>query len=572
MAKSRGATVVSKQPGEAVEAKTTSAVLMLVATAIMLPLIFPPFYCFFLAPVALVPLCVCVLRRPMRKRYLFFYYLAGVGFFLPNLYWLASITLPGYMLLALYLGLYFPLFAFGLHRLTVGLRMPATFAVPLAWTAVEYARCTFLEGGFPWFMLGNSFAQAPVLIQIADIFGVWGVTFLIGMMNGLVVDVLRLPLRKEGKFSPVLRRLITLTGGVVALTVIYGMYRLGEKTTTVGPRVAVIQEDIPQRVKDDPKTYGETFQKHVALTKQAAAMMPRPDLIAWPETMVPEPINRELLHYPEAGLTTEGKEFLERIRKCDAELQELSTSLGVHLLVGSAGLIPGDSGHNIRQNISVLYIPGVGQADEYYAKVHLVPFGEYIPFRGLPWVGKYMVNISPYGFDYSNTPGRVWTRFRMARSVSAATPEGGVARDTRIFTFGTPICFEDTMPEPARRMTAPGFASDGVARKTDFLINVSNDGWFLSAELDQRLQASQLRAVENRVPIARAVNTGNSGFVDSCGRIRKLVAIHTVGTAADDIPLDSRVTVFSKIGDLFPIFCGVLCVLGMGWTFVRPRR
>src|SRR5262249_16408424 len=141
------------------------------------------------------------------------------------------------------------------------------------------------------------------------------------------------------------------------------------------------------------------------------------------------------------------------------------------------------------------------------------------------------------------------------------------------YTFGTPICFEDAMPEPARRLSAPG---DGRS-KASFLINVSNDGWFWPIELDQHLQACQIRAVENRVPIARSVNTGNSGFIHSCGRIVKLVSddrgrsIHVVGTAAIQMPLDRRVSLYSRIGDLLPIVCGIVSAILAGWTFVRPR-
>jgi len=132
------------------------------------------------------------------------------------------------------------------------------------------------------------------------------------------------------------------------------------------------------------------------------------------------------------------------------------------------------------------------------------------------------------------------------------------------------------MPEPAREMTSPT-ARDGGGRKTDFLLNVSNDGWFAPAELDQHLQACQIRAVENRVPIARSVNTGNSGFIDSDGRIVKLVtgpggrSVGAVGTAAMEMQIDSRVTVFSRIGDLLPIVCGIALAVLVGWTIARPR-
>jgi len=216
-----------------------------------------------------------------------------------------------------------------------------------------------------------------------------------------------------------------------------------------------------------------------------------------------------------------------------------------------------------------------------YSKRHLVPFGEYIPFRGVPLLNRLMLWFSPVDYDYSNTPGADWTRFRLtvsSRSVDTASTQ--IISNTRFYEFGTPICFEDLMPEPAREMARATEASapGGGRRKADFLINVSNDGWFASVELDQHLQACQLRAVENRIPIARSVNTGNSGFIDSNGRIVKLVrdpagnSLGAVGTESWVIPIDARKSFFSRIGDLFPIICGILATLLVGWTLVRPRR
>jgi apolipoprotein N-acyltransferase len=160
---------------------------------------------------------------------------------------------------------------------------------------------------------------------------------------------------------------------------------------------------------------------------------------------------------------------------------------------------------------------------------------------------------------------------RGAQSEAGVHPAGGM----ETYSFSTPICFEDAMPEPARMMTAP---QEHGGRKADFLVNVSNDGWFHAVELDQHLQACQLRAVENRVSIARSVNTGNSGFIDSNGRIIKLVSdsngrsIGVVGFESMVMPVDTRVTIYSRIGDLFPIVCGIVATLLTGWTFVRPRR
>lgn len=499
------------------------------------------------------------------------YYGLGVAFFLPNLFWLGQVTIFGLIALALYLAIYFPLFAWGLQRMVVQFRMPATVAVPVMWTAVEYFRATFVQGGFPWFLLGNSLAPVPLLIQTADLLGVWGLTFFIAMLNGFVIDLLRLPRERKGRFNPVIGWLFAGNVCVIAFVLVYGVFRMNQRTITAGPRVAVIQENVPQQLKEsgDPDVL---FFKHVDLTKIAAEAVPKPDLIVWPETMVPLYGNREFQQAAtKAFAKFDHPDYWPMARDRSIEywtyLANLSDHYHIPLLLGTGSLDPRTTyNDSIKQNRTVLLIPGAGVVES-YAKIHLVPFGEYIPFLSLPIVGKYMIYLSPNEdhADYSLTPGNRWTRF-----VLPVSGEGGARRT---FSFATPICFEDTMPGPPRMMSVDG------ETKTDFLVNVSNDGWFHAVELDQHLEADQLRAVENRIAIARSVNTGDSGFVDSNGRIAGLVtdagtglSTGAVGTLAMVMPVDSRVSVFSRVGDLLPLVCGVVGTLVIGWTYVRPRR
>ena len=574
--------------------------MLLAATVVMLLLLFPPFYCFFLAPVALVPLCVCIVRRNLRWRNLLYYWATGAAFFLVGLIWLAQVDVLGYTALSLYVGLYFALFAVGMRQLVVEMRLPATVAVPLVWTGVEYIRSTFVQGGFPWFMLGNCLTPWPVLIQAADLFGVWGLSFFLAMINGLVVDVLRLPLwqgvpsratgarARKGRFSPVIGRLLTAVGVVVILEMGYGVFRLSQHTTKPGPRVAVIQENIPQSVKMSGEHGDEIFFKHLKLTQMAAAANPKPDLIAWPETMLPGFGNVEFLQASDKKLLAMDHGAFWANRRDHSRfymdtLGDLCDQVNVPLLIGASSFEPRTNySDSPKQNRTELLAPHVAHPVDYYAKVHLVPFGEYLPFRTLPVLGKYMIHLSPVeGEDFSNVPGKGFKRFALPVSEYGANPEPdgaslppGVLEKAQ-YTFGTPICYEDVMPYPSREMTAPQFAN---GRKADFLINVSNDGWFQAVELDQHLEACQLRAVENRVPIARSVNTGNSGFIDSNGRIVKLVvdsqgnSAGAVGTDSWVMAVDSRVTFYSVIGDLFPIICGIMSAVLVGWTLVRPRR
>ncbi len=215
------------------------------------------------------------------------------------------------------------------------------------------------------------------------------------------------------------------------------------------------------------------------------------------------------------------------------------------------------------QNLAIAYAPGSGQQPGIYAKRHLVPFGEFVPFKdSWPWLHKVLQGFTPYpDREYGVAAGEEWFRFHMMTS------------DGHTYNFGTPICYEDTMPEPSRCFVDP----INGKKQVDFLLSISNDGWYRSlAELDQHLQLDQLRAVENRISFARAVNGGNSGFVDPNGRIIATVQTNPTfggdGYAVQRVPIDSRISLYSRIGDIFPMLCGILCVVAIGWSIVRPRR
>jgi apolipoprotein N-acyltransferase len=141
--------------------------------------------------------------------------------------------------------------------------------------------------------------------------------------------------------------------------------------------------------------------------------------------------------------------------------------------------------------------------------------------------------------------------------------------------FVTPICFEDIDGPMVQKMFAPTEA--GGSKRAQFIVNVTNDGWFRGGENSQHLQASIFRAIENRAPIARSVNTGISGFVDSMGRPSDLIAAQTEGTAWEQLRLDSRTTLYTRIGDVFAYLCasvtGILLVIGLsGWIIGRFGR
>jgi apolipoprotein N-acyltransferase len=186
----------------------------------------------------------------------------------------------------------------------------------------------------------------------------------------------------------------------------------------------------------------------------------------------------------------------------------------------------------LKFNSAILFRPGL--SNQYYHKLHLVPFGEYVPLlKTFPW----LIRLTPYRgtrlhfLDHGKEP--TWF-------------------DLGPYRLATVICFEDTLPHVVRQF----FAEIPDKRQPDVLVNLSNDGWFKStSEHEMHLAASVFRCVENRVPLARAVNTGISAVVDGNGRIIKTLGKLQRGVLIDTVPLDSRVSFYSQWGDWLGLFC-----------------
>ncbi len=541
----------------------TFAALILAADT-MLWLAFPPLGVWPLALFALAPLSLAVLGRTFRKGAWLLIWSAGIVYFLVASSWLIPVTVGGYIGLSIYMGFYFPVFALLLRMWVFKLKIPPTLAVPLAFTAAEYVRSTLMSG-FSWFMVGTALAANKPLLQCADLFGVSGLTFLCGLTAGALVELLH---RGDDPKSPQSRRIPVrpiLALVLLALATVYGGYRLTQPhVLSPGPLVAVIESRIPQSLKDNqtPADEQAMFDRFVAQSQKALRSHPGINLIAWPETMVPGDLNRSWLAMAaDDFLPGHGRGELSRDHGYAKALAALARRSGASLLVGSGGIHFGPDGRPDKlQNIAVYFTPQHGLTGHPYAKHHLVPFGEYIPFQQAGSLfHKWLMYLTPYGPQgaYSLTPGKKWRRFSLH-----------VRRHH--WKFGTPICYEDAMPHPCRMFARPRNGKKGV----NFLVSISNDGWYASrAELLQHLQLTEVRAVENRVSIARSVNGGDSAIINSDGSIIKRVRApaggwkHQVqGYAVARLPLDSRITLFDRIGDLpvrALVLLNLLAVLGV---------
>ena len=580
--------------------------------------IFPPRCVWPLAFIGLVPwaLAVCRIHRPWVAHWGSF--LFGWIFFLWNLSWLWPVTGLGYAALAFYLGLYWTLTAWALRT---GRRagISLVWTLPLVWVGCEYLR-GWVMTGFPWLYISHAFYKQLIFIQVSDLVGAYGVTFIVALVNGALIEwglyLWHCP-------SEPRRRKPVLIGSVAAVLLLignyaYGWYRLNEAEFSDGPRVAVIQEDFPLH---STPPYSEhqfvVFSHYLAMAAEAA--VEKPDLVVFPETVwgstqnidfvreelqAPEEVSADTWQYGKlcnnataafargdyAGVNQVIARF-ERSLNSQAsseqdkyQLPRLPAEGGppVTLVCGSVSLDISPEQAYPRQerfNSALVYDADGQQRRERYDKIHLVPFGEFVPFRNtrvlgidLHWLYRLLNRLSPFSYggtiEYSLTPGRQLTVFNLE-----------IGDDT--YRFGTPICYEDTVPYLPRR-----YVQQGGQRRVDFLVNISNDGWFLhSDELPQHLAICTFRAIENRIGIARSVNTGISGFIDPNGKIYSLVEeqnrTHGPGLAGyrvDTIKIDQRSTIYGRTGDWFAMLC-VLCTAALWggaivtrWVFALQKR
>jgi apolipoprotein N-acyltransferase len=560
--------------------------LLALTTGVLLWLCYFPVAWGWLAWFALVPFLALV-RSPARPRIL---YLSA---------WLGGLVCDGlatqwlrvadprmvftWIFVAAYGALYFPLGLYLIRFLDRRTSAPLVLTAPIVWTALEFFRSTFLTG-FSWYFLGHTQHTFLALIQIADLTGAYGVSFLVAAVNALLFEVLW---RRRGfrtwlsgrEVSPRGGRIGLLVQGLAVLaaligTTVYGVWRLSQDRLTPGPRLALVQGNLDQRIRNDSAVTAEAA-RHVAnhfigLSDLAAHY--RPDLIVWPETSYPD----DWVEEADGAPTEHSRETARR----------MAARWRTNVLVGINSANLDEEGRRRRYNSAILIERG-GQAGGRYDKIHRVPFGEYVPLRDwLPW----MNTFAPYDFDYSVWPGQEHTRFPLT---DPATRQSA--------TFGVLICYEDTDAEVAR-----AYGGGDGRPPADFLLNISNDGWFDgTSEHDEHLAICRFRAVECRRSVARSVNMGISAVIDSNGRVLQPEALPLPGASAGTedhvwmvpmqcrgvtelplsrwheykkvsgvllavIPLDDRVSFYARAGDWLPWACWL--AIGAAFVVAVVRR
>ena len=535
-------------------------------SAILLFLSFPNANLFPFAWIALVPFFVAVTRASDWKSTFWIGYLTGFLFFaglLPAialLYPYANIfaTLVAYVLLVGYIGLYFAVFSVLMRA--VPRRSGILFPVAAAciWTALEWVR-SWMITGFPWGSIGYSQWNNLIGIQVTSLVGVHGISFVIVLFNAGVATVIcnRHRWRQE---IPALILPLVLTLFCFG----YGAFQLqdavpidkapdtvsDESTETL--KVALVPGNIPQLEKWDLRQFPRILQRYIQLTHKAS--QENPDLIVWPETVIRG-----------EALTGKWPTYYRRF-------SQMLHDIAIPILIGTANegdkidtaigefSTPTKDGQRAEVKIynRVLSIAPDGKIRGGYAKMHLVPFGEYVP----------LVNLLP-DFIPNFIQFKPFTHGKSVNLLPVFIVKDKA--DDQKIEVGASICFESVFPDEFRRPVKNGAQVMGI---------FTNDAWFKGTAFPElHLSMAPFRAIENRIAVFRCANGGFTCVVDRFGRIT--TPLITPNTAQElliaPVPLlsssERKQTLYTRYGDWFPILCALICVGWFGSQIVfRFRR
>ena len=482
---------------------------LVLAGGLLFALSYPPFHLILPSFTCLVPAVWLLVtsaddERPLRRRLVqgFWFGLATNGMVL---YWIVvalwhftPLAAAGYAATIVILGMYGAAL-FGV----VGWIVPRTklsllIVLPIGWTALEWWIGHQGDVRFPWLGLGTSLTGYPILVQIADIVGARGVTFLLVLANtALALAWLR---RRE---SRAIRPVIAVGAGVVA-ALGYGALRARTITPRPVGTIALVQPNVGFSERWVEEKQLENFRDLLALS-QAAIDSSAPDLVIWPEAVVPS-----FYHRP----------------RWEQAISAHVRAAATPILVGSTDYVPYETGSLDHWNAAFLFDRNGSRAgNPPYHKRYLVPIVERVPF------------VNPGWFDLPFFGG-------------FSVGEPGVLYDAGLGPFGVLICYESAFEDMTRRYRAMG---------ADFVVNITNDAWFGETSAPyQHFAHLVMRAIENRVGIARAGNSGISGFVDPLGRAYGLTPLNRRLHTADVLVTSDTVPLYTRLGD----WVGLLSLVG----------
>lgn len=427
-----------------------------------------------------------------------------------SLYWIyVTLHFHGHInpLFSVFITLLLP-FAMGLQTapfFVIGRFLSQRFAVsflvfaPLSLCAAEYLRNFFIFGGFPWSNAAYAIGRIDELVQMASLVGVFGLVFFAGVVNSLFCYAY--VKRKE-------KSAWAFGGGAVFLVVIafvFGYARLeaGSKEFAPSVRVALVQGDIPQEIKNAARLHTqEIFDIYLDLHRKAIAE--GAELVLWPESSYPWIVDEEVT----------------RLR--------ISGQDQVASVIGATAYAELDNEKGFRARNAALFLDYEGRVVKRYDKSHLVPFGEYVPWPMNGVVGKIVPGLGAF------EPGTEFTPVNLSLS------------DSRRILLGATVCYEGIFPEISR-----AYAKNGAT----LLVNLTNDAWFgRSSAPYQHLLMYKMRSVESGLSFLRATNSGISGWFDPFGVLHKPTNLFKRELVVDNVPILTKKTLYVVIGDVVPMF------------------
>ena len=465
---------------------------------------------------ALVPLLIAIRDVTPRQGFLLAM-IAGIVHYIGLLYWLVyTMHTYGYLpiyqsvaflfIMAMYLSIFWGCFGW---FAAAKIHSPSQlWLLPTIWTALEYIR-TYLLTGFPWGFLGHTQYKQIWIIQIADLIGVYGVTFLLVSINISMFMCFAsfLKYRWKGKYIRFRTVFISIlaSGLMVTASFYYGQYRIKAVNQSLkkAPKVkiALIQGNIDQSIKWVKSFQDFTIKRYNRLSH--SSLSDKPQLIVWPETATP-------------FYFTYDKELTQKV-VIGVKKNKAAYLIGSPSVTVKKGLV--------QYYNSAYLIDKNGTTIDKYDKVHLVPFGEYVPLKKyLTFAGKIVEQVGD---------------FRSGKKGN--TLQWGNKK------LGLQICYEIIFPDLSRALVLNG---------ADLLINITNDAWFgATSAAYQHFAMAVFRAVENKRALARSANTGISGFVDPAGRILATTPLYEEKVLTHSASILKKITIYSRFGDIFAIAC-----------------
>ncbi|MBI4503247.1 MAG: apolipoprotein N-acyltransferase [Gemmatimonadetes bacterium] len=495
---------------------------LVIGGALLVCASYPPFHLFVPSFICLVPAVWLIVagaedQRPVRRRLVqgFWFGLLSHGLIL---YWMVialwhftPLSALGYAatitILALWTGILFWFVGWAVQRTP----LPVQLIFPVAWTALEWIIGHQGDIRFPWLGLGTSLTGYPTIVQIADTIGARGVTLLLAAANAvLAVAWLR---RDRRRFA------IGSVSGVmvgIGLAAAYGAVRVATLESRLVGRVAAIQPSIGFSDKHDPALFNAIVDSLLHLSQRALDST-RPQLMTWPEAAVPF--------------------FFDVYPDWSPRIGAQAQASHVPMLVGGLDLQRYSNGTYDYYNAAFLFdTTGRRDAQPPYHKRFLVPIVERVPFVNPAWFRK----LQWFGGFGIGKPGVLY-RIPMGR-------------------FGVLICYESAFEEESR---------DYRRRGADFLVNITNDAWFGHTSAPYQHAAHLvMRAIENRIGVARAANNGISEFVDPLGRTYHVTRLDEVTFIADDVKTTDVQTIYSRVGD----WVGWLSLMGTAMVAAMAAR